>query len=322
MTSRRSKWDAMPPVQGLRLAVRGIAAVEANPALSDYLTSANLKIVRLEESDSLRIRMTRFPEITFAHANLPRAVVEWPRDALSLTRAAVIVCVSGRIAVTSSSTIIERRPGLHLIPPGDAPLTFETLDGLNEILYISAPASLVSELDVRRRSGSPRPEVPANVLAPLLAFATSLSSGTVGNSLVIGPLRAVAMEVGRALARLIAEGDPSELTLFSRTMRLIVDNHADPRLSVPRLAELAGVSSRSLRRRSRRRARPWPASCARPGRGRRRSCGSATRACPRSSSPGRRGSARSRRCTGLWSATAPLGTPDRTRPDDSFARIF
>lgn len=246
MTSRRSKWDAMPPVQGLRLAVRGIAAVEANRALSDYLTSANLKIVRLEESDSLRIRMTRFPEITFAHANLPRAVVEWPRDALSLTRAAVIVCVSGRIAVTSSSTIIERRPGLHLIPPGDAPLTFETLDGLNEILYISAPASLVSELDVRRRSGSPRPEVPANVLAPLLAFATSLSSGTVGNSLVIGPLRAVAMEVGRALARLIAEGDPSELTLFSRTMRLIVDNHADPRLSVPRLAELAGVSSRSL----------------------------------------------------------------------------
>lgn len=246
MTTRRSKWDAMPPVEGLRLAVRGIAAVEANAALSDYLTSANLRIVRLEESDSLRIRMTRFPEITFAHANLPRARVEWPRDALSLTRAAVILCVSGRIAVTSSSTIIERRPGMFLVPPGDAPLTFETLDDLNEVLYISAPASLVSDLDVRRRGGPPRPEVPANVLAPLLAFATSLSSGSVGNSLVIGPLRSVAMEVGRALARLIAEGDPSELTLFSRTMRLIGENHADPRLSVPRLAELAGVSPRSL----------------------------------------------------------------------------
>lgn len=236
----------MPPVEGLRLAVRGIAAVEANPALSDYLTSANLRIVRLEESDSLRVRMTRFPELTFAHATLPPALVEWPRDALSLTRAAVILCINGRIAVTSTSTVIERRPGMYLVPPGDAPLTFETLDDLNEVLYISAPASLVSDIDVRRGRSSTRPEVPANVLAPLLAFATSLSAGSVGNSLIVGPLRSVAMEVGRALARLIAEGDPSELTLFSRTMRLIGENHADARLSVPRLAELAGVSPRSL----------------------------------------------------------------------------
>ncbi|MFF2051080.1 helix-turn-helix domain-containing protein [Leifsonia sp. NPDC058194] len=236
----------MPPVQGLRFTARGVGGAAANDALVEYLSSANLKVVELEESDNLQVHMTRFPELTFAHVDLPRSRVEWPRDELSLTRAAIVLCVRGRVTVTSGSTVLQRGPGLFLIPPGTAPVVFETRDALNEILYISAPASLVHELDVRGRSSGARPEVPANVLAPLLAFTTSLSSGTVGNSIVIGPLRSVALEIARALARLIAEGDPSELTLFSRTIRLIVDNRADAGLTVPKLATLAGVSPRSL----------------------------------------------------------------------------
>lgn len=246
VTSRRTNWDAMPPVQGMRFTVRGIEAATTNDALSTYLRSANLRIVELEPSDSLRLQMARFPDVTFAHVHLPRAVVEWPRDELSLTRAAIVVRLSGRLAITSDATVVHRRPGLALIPPGDTPVAFETLDPLNELLYISTPGTLVHDLDVKPDAGTARPEIPANVLAPLLAFTSSLSSGSVGDSVVLGPLRSVALEVARALARLIAEGDPSELTLFSRAIRLIVENHADARLTVPRLAAMAGVSPRSL----------------------------------------------------------------------------
>ncbi|GIT78693.1 hypothetical protein LLS1_03620 [Leifsonia sp. LS1] len=246
MASRQSRWDAMEPVEALRLRARGIADVQANERLTEYLSSANLRITRLEESESLRLRMTRFPELTFAHANLPRAVVEWPRDELSLTRAAIILCVSGHVVGAPAEAMLQRRPGLFLVPPGVEPVAFETRSPLNEILYISAPAALLSDLDLTARRARSRPELPAGVLAPLAAFAISLSSGSLGNPLVVGPLRAAAMEVAHSLARLIAEGDPSELTLFSRAVRLIVDNHADARLTVPRLATLAGVSQRTL----------------------------------------------------------------------------
>ena len=246
MRSRHAKWQAQAPVEDSSFHVRGLEAVTRHDPLVDYLAQANVRIAELEDTDSLRLRLTRFPELTFAHAYLPRAVVEWPRDTLSLERTVIVLCRSGRLDVRSEAPVLRRGPGLVLVPPGDTLVSFQARESLNEVLYISAPASLLHELDLSEHPAIPRSPVPMSALAPLYAFVESLSSVTVGESLALGPLHGAAKEVTRAIARLIAEGDPSELTLYSRALRLIVENYPDTRLTVPRLARLAGVPERTL----------------------------------------------------------------------------
>ncbi|GIT79677.1 hypothetical protein LLS1_13460 [Leifsonia sp. LS1] len=243
MTAGDGAWAAVAPLDELRVRARGADAAQANPELAAYLDAAGLHIARLDEAEELTLRMTRFPELSFAHLHAPAARVEWTRDAEAHGRTAIVLCTNGRLTVESSGAVLHRRPGMFLLPPGDDPVTFETRAPLSELLCITAPAALVAGLELAPHS-TPRPPLSPSALTPLYAFATSLSGGSASGA--IAPLRSAAMEVARALARLIAESDPGELTPFTRAMRLIDEGYADPRLSVPRLAHMIGVSERSL----------------------------------------------------------------------------
>jgi AraC-like DNA-binding protein len=243
--SRRLRWDALPQVETLRLNVRKTMSAEERSLVADYLRSANLRVSDLDESDNLLVHITRFPELTFALAQIPRMTVEWPRDTLSLERTAIIICPRGQLAITPSTSALHRNPGMYLIPPGTSRIEIQAHEAFNEVLYISAPSSMVQHLDLSTPPLAPRPPVPAAALAPLYAFANALSFGSLEESIVAGQLYPVAFEVARALARLIAE-DQAEVSVFTRAMRLILDHHSEPRLSVPKIAQLSGVSTRTL----------------------------------------------------------------------------
>ncbi|GAA1946992.1 helix-turn-helix transcriptional regulator [Microbacterium aquimaris] len=245
MPTRNLLWQEMGPVDSVEFEVPA-SETARHDAFGAYLRAANLRIVDVATDGVFRAVMTRFPEITFAHVTAPEAVVDWPRDRLSWQRAAAVVCLEGAVSTHAEGAVWTREPGLTLVPPGDTPVRFELTGERNRILYLSLPASMVTELNLPDHAPRVSDALPDEALRPLVAFVTSLSAVRIPGETAAGPLQAASAEVARALVRLITEGHSREVSLFSRAMRAILSQYQDQRLTVTTLARDLGVSARSL----------------------------------------------------------------------------
>jgi len=243
---RRLRRESTVPFDRASIAVRGLGAARRDDSLTDYLAFANIQMESLADEQALRAQITRFSDITFVHVTLPRSKVVWRRDQISLDRGLVMACLVGGLEVESAGVVFRKPPGLFLIPPGLQEVVFHSTAENNEILYISMHSRLMNGLDLSGTQYDPAAPVPGGLLAPLFSFMRAVCAISVNESALVGPLETAATEVARSLVRLVADGVPSELSLFTQTMRVIAREYSRPHMSTASLAKNAGRSERTL----------------------------------------------------------------------------
>ncbi|MFZ4841547.1 helix-turn-helix domain-containing protein [Mycetocola saprophilus] len=248
MSGRREDWartfDGLD-FYAARLTVHGSRALAANTGLANYLRAANIVLHELDDNAPLRLRLAQFPQLSFVRVAMPAIRMEWPRDAQSADRAAIIIILGGRIHVRTDGVLLTREPGLFYIPPGTEPLWIDVLDTDNEVLYISLPAGLVADIPLATASAHV-PSLDPSLLAPLLAFTTGLFAVDSEQAPLMAPLRLVAEEVTRSLVRLISGDAPARDYPYARALDLIAVEYHAQSLRIAEIARRLGVAPRTL----------------------------------------------------------------------------
>jgi len=148
MPHRRSTRANLAGLQVMRFQLAGRAKILTASRLSEYMSSANIRFNEVaDDESSLHANLAHFASHTFAHVRIPRASVEWPRDSASRGRLVVIVAEDAGFTVESDAPIIEREPGLTLIPPGTAPVRFRA-EVPTELVFISCLADSLPGIDL------------------------------------------------------------------------------------------------------------------------------------------------------------------------------
>lgn len=243
---RRLRRDSPAPFEHATVSVRGLGAARTDDSLTDYLASANIQMESLADEQALRAQITRFRDLTFVHVTLPRSKVVWRRDRLSLDRGIVMACLSGGVTVESEGVVFRKPPGLILIPPGLQEVVFHSAAERNEIMYISTHSRVMEDFDLSGAQYDPVTPVPAGLLAPLFSFMRTVCAISIKETELIAPLETAATEVARSLVRVIADGVPADLSLFTQTMRVIAREYSRTHLSATALATAIGRSERTL----------------------------------------------------------------------------
>ncbi|WP_187976104.1 helix-turn-helix domain-containing protein [Mycetocola sp. JXN-3] len=248
MSGRREDWartfDGLD-FYAARLTVHGSRALAANTGLANYLRAANVVLHELDDNAPLRLRLAQFPQLSFVRVAMPAIRMEWPRDAQSADRAAIIIILGGRIHVRTEGALLTREPGLFYIPPGTEPLWIDVLDTDNEVLYISLPAGLVADIPLATASAHVS-SVDPSLLTPLLAFTTGLFAVDSEQAPLMAPLRLVAEEVTRSLVRLISGDAPTRDNPYARALDLIAVEYHAQSLRIAEIARRLGVAPRTL----------------------------------------------------------------------------
>lgn len=248
MSGRREDWartfDGLD-FYAARLTVHGSRALAANTGLANYLRAANIVLHELDDNAPLRLRLAQFPQLSFVRVAMPAIRMEWPRDAQSADRAAIIIILGGRMNVRTEGALLTREPGLFYIPPGTEPLWIDVLDTDNEVLYISLPAGLVADIPLVTASARV-PALDPSLLAPLLAFTTGLFAVDPEQAPHTAPLRLVAEEITRSLVRLISGDAPAQDDPYARAVELIAAEYHAQTLRITEIARRLGVAPRTL----------------------------------------------------------------------------
>ncbi|WP_162893172.1 helix-turn-helix domain-containing protein [Microbacterium halotolerans] len=211
------------------------------------MASANIRFSELDDDGMFHVSLVQVPQITFSRAAVSPLTLEWPRDSASRDRAVILVARTGGLSIETEAPVWRANPGLFLVPPGDAPVTFRVSKTIDELLWIGASAAVVRGIDLPDARGrSPRPiHVDERALDVLLSFVRSLHE-TELDSGSSPQLASVATEVVRSLVALIADASGPELDTFELGMRTIQREYANPYIGVTDLAAAIGVSERSL----------------------------------------------------------------------------
>src|SRR5690349_20424104 len=130
---RRKRRESNVAFERTSVSVQGLDAARRDSTLKDYLAASNIRIESLGGKQH-RGELSRFREISFARATLPKSTVVWPRDRLSLDRGIIVISLSGGLEVESEGTVFRKPPGLFLIPPGQEEVLFHSTEEENELL--------------------------------------------------------------------------------------------------------------------------------------------------------------------------------------------
>lgn len=213
--------------------------------LQEYLDAANLRLHEFGEHGILRAQLVQLPQMTFGRVRISPVRVVWPRDAASLDRVVMLVSLDGKVAIMSGGEVRSASPGVHLIMPGDADVEFRVHEGAEEFFYIGASRAVIRDIDM----GSPSPvtgvRIDDKVLVPLLAFIQKLCDAQPALDDIMS-IRAVAVEVVRALTRQVLGDANTGDGTYGRAIRVIERQYLNPLTSVGDIAGLVDVSERTL----------------------------------------------------------------------------
>lgn len=231
--------------------VSDIAVVsDHGPASEELPALSNLHIRFMQDNDALAARVAIFPEVTFCHATVPEAVLEWRREEAERSTVTMIFRIKGNAAIVSESKDIMRRtPDISLVPPGCAKVTVQTRTPANELIVVNMERRLFSTIlpDYKTFSIMSQNEpLDTASLQPLLAFVVSTCNLNNPRSEVADMLEGVADEVSRSLLVSCFCQGMTTMPLIERVRKFISANYMDSTLSVTKTAKHEGVSIRTL----------------------------------------------------------------------------
>jgi AraC-like DNA-binding protein len=231
--------------------ISDIAIVSNHAAVPEELTGlSNLYVHALKENDTLAARIALFPEVTFCHATLPNAVLEWKRDETEQFMATMVFRIKGDVAINAENDdILRRTPDIMLVPAGCANVSFQAKAPTNELIVITMKKRLFSTILPDYKTFSLMTQnapFDTSALQPLLAFVVSACNLNNPRSQVADMLENVADEVSRALLVSCFCQGMTTMPLIERVRKYIAANYMDSSLSVTKTAKHEGVSIRTL----------------------------------------------------------------------------
>lgn len=243
--SHRSGFFQDRDVSHMTIRVRGLEGVYADQRLTAYLQHANLRFSALDDAVDTVAKIARFSDLTMVHVRIPRGEVVWPRDLLSLGRAAVIMIRHGEVAVEGDG-VFRREPGIVVVPPGESRVAVSLIAPVNELIYVSVPSALIADIPLSASASAARREtIEAELLEPFGRIMAGLARATAGEE-GARSVRFAAGEIVRALLHLAAHEPAAGLTLFEQAIEAIEGRLSDPSLNANTLAPELGVSPRRL----------------------------------------------------------------------------
>lgn len=247
MPHQRSSRANLQGLEIMRFQLNGRREILKASALGEYMSSANIRFSDVTDDDStLQANLAHFASHTFAHIRLPGASVEWPRSPRSQGRVVVIVTEGPGFIVTSDEPVIEREPGLFLVPPGSGPVHFSAASP-TELLFVSCDIDSLAGIDLRVDPATETTPVESSQLRPLTSFVKSLCSITSGaDEESVLPLARAGQEVTRSLVEMTIGNRLVKSDLFNLAMRLIVRDFARDGLDVRWAASKLHASVRTL----------------------------------------------------------------------------
>lgn len=212
--------------------------------LPKYLEAINLKLRRVSEQAPLQVRLTAFPHLMFMHMYGPQFTAEWPRDALSVDRAVLVIVAAGSAAVNGEQVNAGQ---VALINPGETEVTVETLCDRNELMTVSFGAHKLEGLPILGTATGPvATTIAGRPLKPLLAFIASLCDLEVAEGEDPEPLLRASQDVVRSLVQAIVGAAPEAAPLYERALHTLEREYLDLSLNARSVALALGVSERAL----------------------------------------------------------------------------
>ncbi|MGP6169737.1 helix-turn-helix domain-containing protein [Microbacterium sp. A204] len=229
--------------------IDGAERWRTNAELLMYLASANLRISDVAASRPLVAQAALFPHLGVVRVSGPRTTVTWARDAGSLDRVIILVVRSGEVQVRTEGPVLRRDPGVIVLLPSESSAEISLMAAENELFYISAPASLLDEMNASAWAMSPSrllPPVDEGVLVPPMMYLIALSRASVKPGAEVTPLQHSATEVVKSILRVVLDDVAAPRSLFDRAIEIILAEYSNPQLSVARTAHRLGASVRTL----------------------------------------------------------------------------
>jgi AraC-like DNA-binding protein len=224
---------------------RGLSGLRADARFAHYLEVTNLRVLSLDDSIELIVKIAQFSDITMAHVKSPRAEVVWPRDRQSRGRVALIVGKHGEVRAIGEGVPVQDSQ-VVFIPPGEHPVRFEFPAPFNEFVYVSFPTAVIADIPLSTPLNlAGANEIEPALVDPIYRFVTGLAHAPVREDRAES-LRFAAVEMVRALVHLVLKRPDTELTLFERAIEAMKSDLGNPNINADSLAAKFHVSARRL----------------------------------------------------------------------------
>lgn len=220
--------------------------VEVSHDVRTFLTTANVGLERRTTSSEVTVHIAQFRSLTFVHALMSDVSFRWRRDDISSGRVLAIIVSRGKVSLSGSENVIDRKSRALLILPGTEHVVMDVEDE-SEVVYMGMPLGLVADLVSIENHGYDDADFQERLLSPLFAFVTSMCTLPTKRYTDVGALGEAASEVSRAVARLIVGTAANDgRSLFSRALSVIADDFPNRSLNTEKLAARLSVSPRTL----------------------------------------------------------------------------
>lgn len=205
--------------------------------------------LKLEDRSKLTLGAAQFHEVNFMHAIVPRATLEWTRSGESTKYMTVLFDMQGSHTATSSGMLLERKPGVLVIPPGLEPVRFEADKAINEFIRISLKPEIYTDI-LPPYVQLEVDESPLNIseLKPLFSFIISTCSSDKISIEIARNLEIAAQGIARSLllSALGSQHNALSSSAYSRVKEFITRYYANQSIGVKDAADYADISIRKL----------------------------------------------------------------------------
>lgn len=242
MRTLLSRHRPAPPKERFRLTADG----EGSPGLRDYLQRTDLEIVDLSSESSFDLSVAHCPRLTLALLSTPPIRMFWRRDRHPPGRSAVIFARVGSLSAATRGPAVQRGESAVLIPPGDEPVEIMATHARNELIYISASASVMPSVVAQLTHTLRGPAVPWSRVAPLYAFVSTACASPAHAADDTDPVASSAEAITSAFAIAILGDLERPDSIVERVRAFIDENHTHPDLTSAAIAAHFGVAQRTL----------------------------------------------------------------------------